>query len=264
MKLGWTPNGGALLSFELFGVSAHTHFFSSKCVYHNNCWSLCIHQVLLVLTIAFHYLCTGPLQGNKKEMHDFFLIPIASKGSGKTGTEVTAADGKAIGRRQSRALKTEELTLSVMAKEKTQVETLRSEMKEGECVKQLQTQTMIAAAHAQGVAMAKKNCLFAHQQAVAMAEKKYMFLEKRLAAVVEANMDQQVQTLTDALNTAEAAMMALYDKDPLVDFKAESLPTLAEFRETAKKNMSKDMDVCEDECEPAGDLRVGSPVSSGH
>jgi hypothetical protein len=59
-------------------------------------------------------------------------------------------------------------------------------------------------------------------------------------------------------------MMALYDKDPLVDFKAESLPTLAEFRETAKKNLSKDMDVCEDECEPAGDLRVGSPVSSGH
>jgi len=90
-----------------------------------------------VLTIAFHYLCAGPLQGNKKEMHEFFLIPIASKGSGKTGTEVTAADGKAIGRKQSRALKTEELTLSVMAKEKTKVETLRSEMKEGEGVKQL-------------------------------------------------------------------------------------------------------------------------------
>jgi len=197
-------------------------------------------------------------------MHEFFLIPIASKGSGKTGTEVTAADGKAIGRRQSRALKTEDLTLSVMAKEKTKVETLRSEMKEGGCVKQLQTQTMIAAAHAQDVAMAKKNCLFAHQEAVAMAEKKYMFLEKRLAAVVEAYMDQQVQTLTDALNTAEAAMMALYDKDPLVDFKVESLPTLAEFRETAKKNLSKDIDVCDDECEPAGDLCVGSPVSSGH
>jgi len=65
-------------------------------------------------------------------------------------------------------------------------------MKEGECVKQLQTQTMIAAAHAQGVAMVKKNCLFAHQQAVAMAEKKCVFLEKRLAAVVDANMDQQV------------------------------------------------------------------------
>ena len=59
-------------------------------------------------------------------------------------------------------------------------------------------------------------------------------------------------------------MMALYDKHPPVDFKAESLPTLAEFRETAKKILSKDSDVCEDECEPAGDLRVGSPVSSDH
>jgi len=57
-------------------------------------------------------------------MHEFFLISIVSKGSGKTGTEVTVADGKAIGRRQSRALETEELTLSVMAKEKTKVETL--------------------------------------------------------------------------------------------------------------------------------------------
>ena len=33
-------------------------------------------------------------------------------------------------------------------------------------------------AHAQGVAMAKKNCLFAHQQEVAMAKKKYMFLSQ--------------------------------------------------------------------------------------
>jgi len=101
-----------------------------------------------VLTVVFHYLCAGPLHGNKKEMYEFFLIPIASKGSDKTGTEVTTTDVKAIGRKQSRALKTEELTLSAMAKGKTKVETLRSEMKEGECVKQLQTQTMIAVAHA--------------------------------------------------------------------------------------------------------------------
>ena len=73
MKLGWTPNGWVLLSFELFGVSAHTHLFSSKCVYHYNCLNVCIHQVLLVLTIAFHCLCTCPLQGNKKEMHEFFF-----------------------------------------------------------------------------------------------------------------------------------------------------------------------------------------------
>jgi len=59
-------------------------------------------------------------------------------------------------------------------------------------------------------------------------------------------------------------MMALDDKDPLVDFKAESLTTQAEFCETAKKKLSKDIDVCEDDCEPAGDLRVGSTVSSGH
>lgn len=235
MRVGWMPNGGALLSFEVFGVCANT------C---ENWASL--NTSICVCYVTDDHLCTGPLQGIKKNMHEFFLVPIASQGSGRTGSEVTAADGKPIGRSESRGAKTAALTQVVFEKEQKKANLMRDHLQQSECVKQLQTQTLVAAAHAQGVAMAKKNCMLLHEQSVKMAEKKCAFLEKRVAAALAAHNDAQVRTHTAALNTAESDLMVLYDQNPLADFKDESLPTLAETRETAKKNLANEMEVCED------------------
>ena len=145
MRVGWMPNGGALLSFEVFGVCANT------C---ENWASL--NTSICVCYVTDDHLCTGPLQGIKKNMHEFFLVPIASQGSGRTGSEVTAADGKPIGRSESRGAKTAALTQVVFEKEQKKANLMRDHLQQSECVKQLQTQTLVAAAHAQGVAMAAK------------------------------------------------------------------------------------------------------------